>query len=92
MMYLLIGVEKKMNEVVEFLNSNLEPYEDFPLTSKVTPREVREYLEELGWEYSDYDRDDWYIWVCFFNHQSEKRLGLSIDTDEFKMHLYWMEN
>lgn len=81
-----------MNEVNEFLNSNLEPYKDFYITSKVTPREVRKYLEELGWEYSDYDMDDWYIWVCFFNHQSEKRLGLSIDVEEFKMHLYWMED
>ena len=60
-----------MNEVVEFLNSNLEPYEDFPLTSKVTPREVRECPEELGWEYSHYDRDDWYIWACFFNQGND---------------------
>ena len=92
MKYLFVGVEEKMNEVNEFLNSNLEPYKDFYITSKVTPREVREYLEELGWEYSDYEVDDWYIWVCFFNHQSEKRLGLSIDVEEFKMHLYWMED
>ena len=90
MKYLFVGVEKKMNEVNEFLNSNLEPYDEFHLTCKVTPREVREYLEELGWEYSDYDKDYWYTWVYFFNPESEKRLGLSIDVDEFKMHLYWM--
>lgn len=92
MMYLLIGVEEKMNEVVEFLNSNLEPYEDFPLTSKVTPKEVRECLEELGWEYSDYDKDYWTTWVYFFNPESEKCLGLSIDVEEFKMYLYWVED
>ena len=91
MKYLFVGVEKKMNEVNEFLNSNLEPYDEFHLTCKVTPREVREYLEELGWEYSDYDKDYWYTWVYFFNPESEKRLGLSIDVEEFKMHLYWME-
>ena len=90
MKYLFVGVEKKMNEVNEFLNSNLEPYDEFHLTCKVTPREVREYLEELGWEYSDYDKDYWYTWVYFFNPESEKRLGLSIDVEEFKMHLYWM--
>ena len=90
MKYLFVGVEKKMNEVNEFLNSNLEPYKDFYITSKVTPREVREYLEELGWEYSDDDRDYWTIWVYFFNHESEKRLGLSIDVEEFKMYLYWV--
>lgn len=49
-----------MNEVDKFLNSDLEPYEELHLTSKVTPKEVREYLEELGWEYSDYDKDYWY--------------------------------
>ena len=86
----MVGVEEKMNEVDEFLNSNLEPYENFYITSKVTPRQVMDYLEELGWEYSNYDRDFWYIWVYFFNSKSEKRLGLSIDAEEFIMHLYWM--
>lgn len=90
MKYLFVGVEKKMNEVNEFLNSNLEPHKDFYITSKVTPREVREYLEELGWEYSAYDKDYWHTWVYFFNPESEKRLGLSIDVQEFKIYLYWM--
>ena len=80
-----------MNEVVEFLNSNLRLYEEFHLTSKVSPREVREYLEELGWEYYDHYRDYWFTWVYFFNPESEKRLGLTIDVEEFKMWLSWTE-
>ena len=88
----MVGVEEKMNEVDEFLNSNLEPYEELHLTSKVTPKEVREYLEKLGWEYSDYDKDYWTTWVYFFNPESEKCLGLSIDVEEFKMYLYWVED
>lgn len=79
------------NEVNKFLNSNLEPYEDFHLTSKVTPREVREYLEELGWDFSDYDTDFWCIFFHFFNAQTKKRVTLFIDAEEFKMKLYWRD-